>query len=156
MSAEPIMAGNGWMGRSGGLRIVLFVSLGVNLFLAGSWVGTLMRPGWPPPPPPRPMQEIARELQGRIAPDSMAKVEALMGEIDTRIRSGPGDPRRMDDRLRELLSADRFDVEAFTTTVDRFLSARSENDKVIAKRIAEVVVDFSPADRKVLAEVVLR
>ncbi|MDC7786783.1 periplasmic heavy metal sensor [Rhodoplanes sp. TEM] len=149
------MAELGGVSRTGALRVVLFVSLGVNLFLAGSWVGTLMRPDMPPPRP-RHFQDIVRELQGRIAPASLAKVEGLLGEIDTRIRSGPADPRRMDEKLRALLSAEAFDPAAFTATVDGFLAARAETDRAIARRIAEEMTAIPRADRKVLGEVVLR
>ncbi|NVO16634.1 MAG: periplasmic heavy metal sensor [Rhodoplanes sp.] len=136
---------------------VVLVSLGINLFLAGSWVGTLMRPGaWPPPPGHGPLQNVARDLQGRITPDSMAKVEALIVEIDRRIRSGSADPRRLDEQMRGLLVADTFDTATFTRTVDEFITARTENDRAIARRIAEVVAGMPVADRKVLAEVVLR
>lgn len=148
------MAELGGVSRTGALRIVLFVSLGVNLFLAGSWVGTLMRPDNAPPRPRH--LEIVRELQGRIAPESLARVETLLGEIDGRIRSGPADPRRMDEKLRELLSAETFDPAAFTAAVDGFLAARADNDRAIARRIAEEMTTIPRADRKVLGEVVLR
>lgn len=143
--------------RSVTLWGVVLVSLGINLFLAGSWVGTLMRPGgWPPPPGPRPLQNVAHELQGRITPDSLAKVETLIAEIDRRIRSGPADPRRLEEQVRSLLGADTFDAATFTGTVDQFITTRTENDRAIARRIAEVVAGMPVADRRVLAEVVLR
>jgi hypothetical protein len=143
--------------RSSVLWSVMLVSLGINLFLAGSWVGTLMRPGgWPPPPRPGPLQSVAHDLQGRITPDSMAKVEALIAEIDRRIRSGPADPGRLEEQVRNLLRADGFDAATFTGTVDQFITTRTENDRAIARRIAEVVAGMPVADRKVLADVVLR
>lgn len=143
--------------RSVALWGVVVVSLGINLFLAGSWVGTLVRPGgWPPPPGPRPLQNLAHDLQGRVAPDSLAKVEALIGEVDRRIRSGPADPHRLEEQVRGLLGADTFDAATFIRAVDQFITARTENDRAIAQRIAEVVAGMPVADRKVLAEVVLR
>ena len=150
------MAQVGGESRTGVLRIALLVSLGVNLFLAGSWAGSLVRSDGPPPPRPRPLQNAVQELQGRISNDSFAKIEALVGEIDGRFRSSPADPRRMDEKLRALLGAETFDPAAFAATVDTFLAARSETDKAIARRIGEVLAGVPVADRKVIAEVVLR
>lgn len=150
------MALFGGVSRTGALRIALIVSLGINLFLAGSWVGSLVRSDGAPPPRPRPLQAALQELQGRISSDSLAKIEALVGEIDRRFRASPADPRRMDERLRTLLAAESFDPAVFAKTVDDFLAARSETDKGIARRIGEVLAGVPVADRKVIAEVVLR
>lgn len=150
------MAPFGGVSRSGVLRIALLVSLGINLFLAGSWVGSLVRSDGAPPPRPRPLHAAVQELRGRISTDSFDKIEALVGEIDGRFRASPADPRRMDERLRVLLGAETFDPAAFATTVDTFLAARSETDKAIARRIGEVLAGVPVSDRKVIAEVVLR
>jgi hypothetical protein len=150
------MAEPGGATRARLLPVVLLVSLGVNLFLAGSWDGTLMRPEFPPPPRPRHPQELVRDLQGRVGSDTLAKVEAAIADADRRIRTGPADPRRMEEALREILARDTFDGAAFLAAIDRFLDGRTENDKAIARHLAEVLAGIPLADRKVLAEVVLR
>lgn len=138
------------------LTTVLLVSLGINLFLAGSFVGTVLRPAFDRPPGPPGLQRIVRDLDGRLSPDAMTKIRDLTREIDERIRSGPADPRRLHDELRGLLEAENFDAAAFVGKLDAFVSARTVNDRVIIHRIAEVVAGLSRADRKALAEVALR
>jgi hypothetical protein len=139
------------------LRVLVFVSLGLNLFLGGYWVGEFLnRSVIPPRPGPGRLQDMADRLRGQLGPDAMRKIDRLVVDIDEMFRNrGPagGDVRST---LRQVISESRFDQEAFLRTVTQLSAERSSFDSDVALRIAAVLSELSERDRQILADVALR
>jgi uncharacterized membrane protein len=140
--------------RPGRLWTALVASLGLNLFLAGWWVGAVLRP-WPPAPPPGPLHMLSQRLAGRLSPAAFREVSALIDAIGERLVRQIEDGAPLRGRLRAILVADVFDAAAFVATLDELTAARTRNDGDISRRIAAVVAGLSAADRAVLADVAL-
>lgn len=162
------------------IGIALMASVGVNVFAAGWWFGTAVRPAmnnvgfnrgpgpggpggaWPGPPPGSPpgagfspMQMLANHLQGRLSPDGMAQIESLLKDFDTHFMQRMGTSAPLRERAKQVLVAEPFDVEAFSKTFLDLQAQRTRNDAELARRIVDVMAKLSHEDRKVLAEVTL-
>jgi uncharacterized membrane protein len=140
--------------RPSRLWMALVASLGLNLFLAGWWVGAVLRP-WPPAPPPGPLHMLSQRLAGRLSPAAFREVSALIDAIGEHFVRQIADGAPLRGRLRAILMADVFDAAAFVTTLDELTAARTRNDGDISRRIAAVVAGLPAADRAVLADVAL-
>lgn len=141
------------------LRIILLLSLGLNLFLGGYWLGSYLNRSMhslgPGPGGPGRLQAIAERLRGQISPDAMHKIDGLVVEIDTIFRDrrpGGGDVRS---QIQQIVADSQFDQQKFMDVIERLNSVRTSSDREIASRIASVLSQLSPQDRRVLANVVL-
>ena len=141
------------------LRFILLVSLGLNLFLGGYLAGALLNrsmhpPGPGPGGPPR-LQFIVDRVRGQISAEGMQKVDALVSEIERIFRErgpGGGDVRS---QLLQIVSEDQFDQKKFLDVIDGLNAARASSDRDIGTRIASVLSQLSPQDRRLLATAVL-
>lgn len=143
--------------RSNWVKIALLASLGLNLFFAGWWAGDLSRAviGHGHGPRPNPMQDLTERLHGKLSAAGMAKVEALAHEIDQSFDRRREDPRQFRDRLKPIIAAEQFDPAGFDQVIDKEITRRAAFETGIARRIGEVLNELSPADRKVLVDMVL-
>jgi uncharacterized membrane protein len=145
--------------RPGWGRIALIASFGMNLFFMGLFVGGQLGPGrvgyGPPPPPLPPLHLMADRLRGTLSEEGLAKIEALIGELDSRFArriSAVEQPRQ---RIKSLLTAESFDAAAFAAALGD-ISIEAEKDRAdVNRRIAEVMSQLSRQDRTRLGEVTL-
>jgi uncharacterized membrane protein len=143
------------------IRIILLVSLGLNLFLGGYLAGAFLNRSMHPPNsgpggPPR-LQSIADRVRGQISADGVQKIDGLIAEIEGIFRKrgpggGSGDVRS---QLEKIVSDDVFDQKAFLDVIDRMNIARTTSDREIANHVASVLSQLSPKDRRILAAAVL-
>lgn len=141
------------------IRVVLTLSLALNLFVAGWLMGDWLRPRPPMPPPPhdrgaRPDMENA--LIHWIAPQlSDAGRDRLLAnwkkvQASTRISSEQEiDQERQ--ALRDLLRADSFDDAAFERQMETLHKSVSSRIERLVSTIKMTVPELSAADREVLA-----
>jgi uncharacterized membrane protein len=144
---------------SGPVRIVLVASLGLNLFFLGWLVGGVFGPAHrglrPPPPPLPPLHLMADRLRGTMSADGMAKIDALIRDLDTRFVQRISATERSRTRIKELLAAPDFDAAAFASALAEF-HAETETDRAdVDRRITDVIARLSPDDRRKLADVTL-
>lgn len=136
------------------LRILLIASLAFNIFLAGWWVGDVLRPrpGFMPPMP-RPMT-FADRVRDSLSEEGRQIAGPLLAEIDQVLREGFESRQAQFDRLRELASQDPIDSAAFDATLAAIPDARLENEREQWRLTRELLDQLSPADRMALARFV--
>lgn len=147
MALEPEIPAGRWQ-RSSWLPIVLLVSLGANLFLAG-WLlgGRSLRP--PPPPPDHFNDQIHERLSSDGAKVMQTAFDAIRRRFETHAREG----RALRDRQMSLLQAEPFDADAYVRALQDSRVAR-ERDRVLAdQEIARAIALLSPDDRHQLAAI---
>lgn len=128
---------------------LLLVSLAANVFL-GVVVGThaFHGPKGPPPRPERILDDMASVLPSADAQILRQAMKAHGGDL----KGDGGDPRRHFDRMRQILSADPFDVAAFARVNDEFRAGQGRMIAVIGDVLTEALPRMSPAGRKRLVE----
>jgi len=135
--------------------VLLLVSLGLNLFFAGWLAGSGFR--WHPPPPPMDGRfgMLERQLEGRLSPEGMAKVGALLRDIDTGMRNQFDAGESLRRQLHALLTAEVFNGDDFVRAVDSLNVGRAKFDNDVARRVAAVMAGLSARDRAIFADAVL-
>ena len=98
---------------------------------------------------------MADRLRGTMSEDGMAKIDALIRDLDTRFAQRISATERSRTRIKGLLAAPDFDSAAFASALAEF-HAESESDRAdVDRRIADVVSRLSAEDRRKLADVTL-
>lgn len=134
--------------------IALLCSIGLNVFFVGAWVGAgLRRPLLPPPGGP--LWELERQLQGRLTPDGMHKVDSLIQEIDAGLRHQFDASEALRRQLHIILVSEPFNSSAFLQRLNQLNDGRASFDSGMAKHIAELIASLSPDDRRLFADAVL-
>jgi uncharacterized membrane protein len=96
---------------------------------------------------------LTERLDGKISPEGMREVMALAEAIEMSFEKRIEASHERRERARALLSAERFDAQAFTQALTDLQSQRSVQDADLVRRIAQGIAKMSAADRKVLADV---
>ena len=133
------------------LRIVLVVSLGVNLAVAGLAIGSAYK--WRTDGgPPRSVDLTPGPLSRALTPEDRRAVIEEMRARGEGQRPGFREIRGRSEDLLILLRADDFDAGAFAETLDGIrdmaLSFQEDGQAAIIARISEM----SPEDRRALAD----
>ena len=123
------------------LRIALFASLGLNLFIGGWWVGDIVRRAPVMMPPP---------MMGGVAEPSAAIVPTLKA-IDTILRNGTLERITLLETLRDTASAEPYDAAAVRALLDSMLDLRQRVDAERWSVVAEALPKLNEADRVALA-----
>jgi uncharacterized membrane protein len=155
-------AGSNW------IWFALVVSIGLNLFAAGWWFGSVVRPSmdglrfappppWPGPPPeggPRrhPFGALLRRLDGKLSPEGMREVADAVEAIDAHFVRGFAASAEARERARQMLAADPFDAEAFTKAIGDLQAQRFAGEAELTREIVQRISKLSLADRKALAD----
>jgi uncharacterized membrane protein len=134
--------------------VLLLASFGLNLFFAGWLAGSGFR-GHPPPPMDGRFGMLEHQLEGRLSPEGMAKVGALLHDIDTGMRSQFDAGESLRRQLHALLTAEQFNGDDFVHAVDALNVGRAKFDNNVARRVAEVMAGLSARDRAIFADAVL-
>ncbi len=133
---------------------VLLASLSLNLFLAGWLAGSGFRPPLLPPMG-GPFRSLERRLEGRLSPDGMAKIGALLGAMDAGMRRQFDARDAMRRKLHAILITEPFDREGFVAALTELNAGRAQFDGEVSRRVAEVVATLSVHDRAIFADEVL-
>lgn len=134
---------------------LLLASLGLNLFFAGWLAGSGFRPHPPPPPMGGRFGMLERQLEGRLSPDGMAKVDAMLRDIDAGMRTQSDAGEILRRQLRMILVAEQFNGDNFVRVLDALNAQREKFDKDVARRVVDVMASLSPRDRTIFADAVL-
>lgn len=151
--------------------VLLLASIGLNLFFIGWLAGSGFRPhhlfftdwlagsGFRPHPPPPPMGGhfvmLERDLEGRLSPEGMAKVGALLRDIDAGMRSQFDASETLRRQLHAILVAEQFDGDGFIRAVEALNAGRAKLDGDVARRVTEVMASLSARDRAIFANALL-
>lgn len=125
------------------LRIALFASLGLNLFIGGWWVGDVVRraPGMMPP----------LMMGGNAVAEPSATVMPILKTIDTILTTGAAQRVELLEALRATASAEPYDGAAVRALLDAMLDLRQRVDAERWSAVAEALPKLNEADRVALA-----
>lgn len=138
--------------RRWGLWIVLLLSLGLNLGLAGAlWVRTGWRPGKVLPPADRPLRQAGLLLADRIGLEGVARERFL--ELHERLRKEAAREARalfeLRQRLREELSAEQSSRDLALELVDQIAAHQAALERLLVEHVFAVRGTLSPSQLKV-------
>jgi hypothetical protein len=129
------------------LRLVLAVSVAVNLLVIGWAVGSRLVA---PPPPNR--HPLATRFEERLSPEGMARIaprlQALLSEVSNGMRAFE-DGR---DRLRLVVGRENFDDEAIRVELAALTAARNSQEDRVRETLVGVLRDLGAADRRAFVE----
>ena len=136
-------------------RIVLFVSLALNLFFLGALGATAVRQLWLPAPAAfEPSRSAAERIDRLAATLHAADAEKLRAEFRGReqaLEQAHSAYRRAQDAVRAALRAEPFDVDAVRSAMADTRAARFALDLALNDVIAAAAARMSPAGREKLA-----
>jgi len=137
-------------------RWLLLASLALNLFFIGV-VGAIAVRGYvDAPAAPAPIDRTAAGRTERLAATlPAADADKLRAEFATRrepIEAAQANYRRMQDRIRDVLRREPFDVEAMRAAMTETRAARNTFELTLQAMIATAASEMSPEGRKKLAE----
>ena len=135
---------------------ILLVSLGLNLFLAGLWLGSRSDfPQFVPPPftapQPRPVT-LGERLASQLSPEGLAKVEGPIAQLDSVMRRGFEERQEIFDQLRELVAAEPYDAAAVKALLDRLPEQRLSGEGAQWNIVADILGSLSDHDRRAFAD----
>lgn len=137
------------------IRILLVVSLALNLFLAGLILGDYLRPRPGPGGPPRPFT-FSEWVMRDLSPESRPQVEPLLKGLDGVMTKGFQERDAQFQRLRALMSADPIDQVAIDSVLAKLPEQRLENEREQWRLTGDLLKAVSPADREVLFNIFFR
>jgi uncharacterized membrane protein len=136
-------------------RVLLFVSLALNVFFLGVLGATAVRQLWLQPPAAFEPSRTAAERIDRLAASlPAADAEKLRAEFRSReqaLEAAHSTYRRAQDAVRAALRADPFDLAAVRAAMADTRAARQALDLALHEVIASAAAHMSPAGRNRLA-----
>ncbi len=136
-------------------RVVLFVSLALNLFFLGVLGATAVRQLWLQPAAViEPSRSAAERIDRLAATLSGADAEKLRAEFRTReqtLEAAHSAYRRAQDAVRVALRGEPFDVAAVRSAMADTRAARQALDLALHAVISTAATQMSPAGRNSLA-----
>ncbi len=134
------------------LRACLLLSLLINVFAAGWWVGDLFR--WHRPPPPR--FSMADFIIGRLSQSGGQKAGPALQEVELLARGDFAKRHARFEQLRELVGREPLDVEAAGNLLREVAVTRLSHEDDISSRLLAILKDLSPGDRQSLVDAIAR
>jgi uncharacterized membrane protein len=135
------------------VKLAFLASLVLNLLLLGVILGQVPR-GLEPTPPTRQqrmeeaLKKVPEPAQSRFR-DKFAQMRASTDPLRRQIDEARGETLR-------LLSADPFDEAAYDRQVSKIEELRAEMFKRMGQKFKETATEFSPEERRMLADVLRR
>lgn len=127
---------------------LLVASLAVNVFL-GATVGThLLRE---PKGPPRPGQML-EDMAGALPPADAQILRQAMEVHREELRPEDDNPQQQHEKMRRILAADPFDLDAFKQFTSEFRARRDRVGETIGNVLADALPRMSREGRKRLAD----
>lgn len=128
---------------------ILMLSLAANVFF-GVMVGSHFFRG-PKGPPPQPAG-LLEEMANVLTPTDAAILRGAMETHRNDLTEPPDARFHQHDRMRQVLLAEPFDVEAFRRINSEFHARHERMGRVIGEVLSDAVPKMSPDGRKRLAE----
>jgi|GEM_PF-5916189 len=133
-------------------RLLLLVSLGINLFIAGWWVGARFdRPVLPPFARPF---SLAEALTRELSPDGQDSVKPMIDRLDSIMRSGFSDRQSIFEALRSLATATSYDSARLHQLLASLPQQRTGSEVTQWQLVGDIFDKLSPADRVRFADVI--
>lgn len=132
-------------------RIALFVSLGLNLFVVGWWVGDISRR--PPPMQPQPLT-MANMVKDRLSDETMEAIRPSLDALDAVIRDGFVNRTELFAKLREAVAADPYDQALVEDLLGQLVSQRTTAETEQWQIIGEALAHLTTEQRGALADIV--
>ena len=133
------------------LANLLFVSVAVNLFLAG-WISS--RSFYRPPPPPEPLAGIDRLMKDRISGSGYEQVHALIERTRPHFEKMESEARIAREKMIEALEAAAFDKTAFDAAVGQITQARTDLDSWTLQNASDVLLKLDREDRRAIGRII--
>jgi len=138
--------------------IFLFVSLALNLFVAGVVVAHKLHPhphgfgewqqrGDNEPP----MRAFVDRLAGKLPPDDRTKFLALVGDYRAELGTAGQALRLARGKVRDALAADPFDRNALESALGDVRARMQDMQKVMHAAVVDAATQLSPEARKSLS-----
>ena len=136
-------------------RIVLFISLALNLFFLGVLGATAVRELWLQPPaavqPSRTAAERIDRLAATLQADDADKLRAEFRSREQGLEKAHSEYRRAQEAVRAALRAEPFDVGAVRSAMAETRGARLALDQALHEVISTAAAKMSSAGRNSLA-----
>ena len=129
------------------LRALLIVSLAVNLFFAGWWVGNSFRQ-----PPGMPMPQMMRYAD-RASPEEREAIREIFDKVDVVIKGGFERRAATFAKLRDVVTHDPFDEVEFNRQIAELPQQRIASEEQQWAIIRDSIIALSAENRQALAEV---
>lgn len=130
--------------------LIIAASLALNVLLAGYIIGreTLAQP---------PHRAIFEEVaNSNLTPEKKALIQNKMREFQAQNKERFGDIRAKRDEIKQILTAETFDVNAFKTKSKELDDLFTRSKKIMIDDIAEMAQTMSQEERKALAGLMRR
>jgi uncharacterized membrane protein len=140
-----------WWRQSNLLSIVLLLSLGANLFVAGWLVGGhSLHQG--PPPPGGPMDRFGDEISSSLSADGAQIMEKAFDDVRRRFADHSATIKASRDRLTALMKAEPFSTADYIAA-SRETRTERDNDRTQADEVIVTAISrLSSDDRRRLAD----
>ncbi len=142
-------------GKQRFFALVLLISLGLNLFLAGiligKHIGTLSEPKFdhrPPPPKPAKLRWMIQSLPA----ESREKIRPLMREYRQLIEPQLRSVRQARRVVHQQLTAPDFNAKALSEALAKLSKERAEADKIKNSVLVNIASQLGEEDRHRLSE----
>jgi uncharacterized membrane protein len=134
------------------LSVALFLSLALNFFLAGWFIGR--QPGFGPPPPPPPFDRFFNEhIRQSLSPDGAKKMEAAFEAMRQHFADHEGQVRSSRQRLIDILNADPFDTAKYIAASKASRIDHDKDREAADEELVQAIAQLTPDDRHKLAEI---
>jgi uncharacterized membrane protein len=135
------------MNKSTALLAALIVSVGINLLIAGVFLGRMGMPRNEPPP----AAWTARDL----SPETRGLVRDRMREQLPRVRPLRREMREAQGAVRAAVLAEDFDPAALRAALANLREVGNRYEEFIHENLAEVAASLSPQEREALVQAAL-
>jgi uncharacterized membrane protein len=136
----------------------LFVSLALNMFVAGLVVAHKLRHGphgvgeWQQRGDnERPMHGFIDRLAGNLSPDDRGKFMAAIGDYRAEMTIADQAMRQARNKVHDAMAADPFDRNALETAFGEVRARMQDVQKIVHTAIADAAARLSPESRKSLS-----
>jgi uncharacterized membrane protein len=134
------------------LSVALFLSLAVNFFMAGWFIGR--QPGFGPPFPPPPFDRFFNEqIRQSLSPDGAMKMEAAFEGMRRHFANHEEEIRASRQRLVDILDTDPFDAAKYLAASKASRLDHDKDRQAADEELVRAIAQLSPDDRHKLAEI---
>ena len=132
------------------LALGLFLSLAVNVFVAGWLIGRHSR--FRPPPPPPFDRFFNERIRNSLSPEGADRMERAFDTIRNRFAGHREDARSAREHLNAILEADRFDATKYLAASKAIHEEFDKDREAADEELVRAIAQLSPEDRRKLAE----
>lgn len=142
------------MRRRAPWRLLLVVSLALNLFFLGAAVALVIHKSGRPGPSPADRSPAARidRLAATLPPQDAKEVQAQFAAAEAAIETGRRASREAQEAVRRALKAEPFDPAAVDTALNALRDARRSIWAALHGAVMKAAVNMSPEGRARLAD----